>query len=364
MTTHAIDADVYTRVHAELATNFRRTGASKHDPAKRLLEDRESIDGWLVKLDKRHKNLRTGGLRGIIFDQEACKRILRDTGVTDMGTLRDRIADAIVRHRGHALGVVESTTVAADPSSSEDGSASSGNTKSVAEDNGAMRRGRWLDRDRSRSRSRSRSIAGRSENGAEVVTPAQAHAQRGQKSTQDVTNAAMEVLYPRPSRRVIYDAAIAVMSTGVDNMDAAEKRGKWAALMAPSGPIKPSPAMRKLILAASGVIMGTPWNPEDVIELDTNLLTARVAHKLAEHTDMGRVSLALRIIRRVAHMPGADLPTILECGVDDVRAKMRDAHNTMFSWEMQWGPDNVRRVPEPWIADVCKTALRLLDDLL
>ena len=165
MTTHAIDADVYTRVHAELATNFRRTGASKHDPAKRLLEDRESIDGWLVKLDKRHKNLRTGGLRGIIFDQEACKRILRDTGVTDMGTLRDRIADAIVRHRGHALGVVESTTVAADPSSSEDGSASSGNTKSVAEDNGAMRRGRWLDRDRSRSRSRSRSIAGRSENG-------------------------------------------------------------------------------------------------------------------------------------------------------------------------------------------------------
>jgi hypothetical protein len=175
--------------------------------------------------------------------------------------------------------------------------------------------------------------------------------------------AALAELYPlnMPLRKT-YDAAMSVMTDGVGDMSDAGKRAKWAALQAQA---KPGQAMRKLILAATGVMVGSPRKLGDAMDLDTAVLTVRVRHMLtADHPDTERVLLALRIIRRFTHLPGADLQTILECDDGDVRVRMTAASRLLFSWEMQWDVDNVRRVVAPWIAGVCKTAMRILDDLL
>ena len=361
-------AHVYTQVRAELAKNFFVTGATKHDPAKRLLETPDSLRNWLAKLDRCPKKLhRTddgGGPREIVFNLQACQRIMRDPTCTDVGDLRERIATAIVHHRTNAMGIEESTTEAAGPpslsSNEEDGAVSSDNTVPDVDAGRATRRGR----------SRSRSVTlldshNNVANEAHVDASPHAHEQlhRGQASIDAVMNSAMQALLS-PDLRATYDVAMAVLAHGIDGKSDAEKRVMWSSLC-PFGH-RHGPAMRNLVRAAAGVILGDAWTPEATIGLDTTLLTATVERVLpADDPDRARACLALRIIRRsTLLLPGATLETVLDCNADEVRGKMRDAHHLLFSWEMRWVDDERRRVPEPWIVDVCKTALRVLDDLM
>jgi hypothetical protein len=123
-----------------------------------------------------------------------------------------------------------------------------------------------------------------------------------------------------------------------------------------------------MIKKAIDALLGDACTADDAVDLDLALLTSMARRTLSANPaatpDTDRVCLAIGIIRRYTLLPDPTLGTTLDCEDNDVYGSMQHAHHQMFSWELRMAPDGSRRVPLPWVADVCRVALRILDDLM
>ena len=339
--------EIYAAVHREIHACWLVSHADKHD-ADTLLKtlNLPSLKNRLLaKLDRRNKvKDNRGGPSGIIFPLDVCQRIMNDVDNTDAYSLRDSIARAIVRHRVDALGVDETMTVDADHSYDDDDDMTGSNGSASSGGRSQHRRGGHANRSRSRS-------------------PPQRPPPHGDEAAPTIaaaTKAAIEALMP-PARLQTYTAAMSVLTEGVGDKSIADKRQLWTALC-PLGPLGKSIPRRKMIDAACGVLMGDAHGPEVALPHDMAVLTSMVERVLSGDLDKDRVCLALRIIRRHTLLPKAGLKTILECSEADVGKKMLNAGQQLFSWTMRYKPDGTSRpAPLPWVADVCRLALCILD---
>lgn len=378
MTNVPTNEDIYNATHKELRDCWLVTGANKHNPDSRLETLKlSSLIGLLAKIDRRSNRSNTKGGRGLIFPLETCQRIMDDPNNSDVHDLRESIAKAIVQHRIEALGVDETATI--DGMSFDDDY----DEDDDEESNGSVDR----ENDRGRAsgsynRSRSRSPVGcdeqkkQQQKKQQKKQPQERQDQdrqqeqrpRGMDTIEAVTKAAYAALMS-PNRLKIYNAAMSVL-TGDGLFDKQvhadpEQRSKsWMALCPPARQCQ-SPPWRKLINAASGVLMGDPCEPEAALSQDMAILKAAVDRVLSGGPDRHRACLALSIIRRSTLLPKATLMTVLQCGDQkEVGTKMLQVSSTLFSWAMRWSPDGSERAPpEPWVADVCKTAMRILHDM-
>lgn len=395
------NARIYRDVLETLQECYDETGAAKHYPQKRLMENRASLNGWLAKLDRRPKKAATSGPRGIIFTLEVCQRILRDDS-TNVSSLRERIASAIVHHRYDALGVDETMTHDADASSEEDNSnAASSKDESDDEDNDKgeddggvagdededededediRRRRSPVHRSRSRSRSQSRSPGGdrrrdfscerrnrrRSRNRPHGRQQQQQQPQQLPPSRLPCIAASIDAVMVAaltaimsPSDLAAYHAARGVLTSGIGGDTDADKRATWATLCIMNQPPPPSNLIA-MIKTACGVFIGDACSATEALDVDTAVLDQSVT---TWGVDNERAKFALRIIRRCTMLPGESLAIVLSCRPEEVDDRLRHAHHLMFSWEMRsMLPDGTRRRPVPWIADACQVALRLLDE--
>ena len=162
-----------------------------------------------------------------------------------------------------------------------------------------------------------------------------------------------------------YRAALPVLK-GIEGKSYAEKQAVWATLCIPQPPPLSDNAI-EILKKACGVFMGDPCSPADALRIAETFVAAAVdtTMTMRDHPDAARVRFALPTILRCTMLPNPPLPTVLACVDADVDDRLRDAHHLLFTWEMRrMLSDGTRRVPVPWIDDVCKTTLRLLDDLL
>ena len=164
------------------------------------------------------------------------------------------------------------------------------------------------------------------------------------------------------------NAALAVLTGTVTAMTAQQKRHLWASLCPSAATLPETSPRRKMIKKAIDALLGDACTADDAVDLDLALLTSMARRTLSANPaatpDTDRVCLAIGIIRRYTLLPDPTLGTTLDCEDNDVYGSMRHAHHQMFSWELRMAPDGSRRVPLPWVADVCRVALRILDDLM
>ena len=391
---------IYDAACAVLNECFAATRAAKHNPVRFRLENRQSLQAMLHKLDHRPKDItRSRGPRGIIFTLSVCQDIMGDDTNMNVSALRESIVDAIVYHRVHALGVDEALTIDAEPSS--EGSAGDASSGSRSWDSRRHRRNRRrCDRSRSRSRSgsRSRSRSGdyrrrrdrdperesgserddsrsRSPNTrrAQEAPPVQAlpraqQQQQQQHSRQQQLAAINAAIDPAlaallsPGDCAVYRVARRVLTGGVVGMSDAEKRQDWGAMCV----LNPIGCLKPVVNAACSVIMGEPRIIEHVSQTDARFLETCVRSLLHDNPDVDRVCFTLRTLRRYAMLPsGAPLAAVLECDEGAVDANLRRAYRLLFSWEMKMkAPDGTRRVPTPWVAELCRITLSVLDTLV
>jgi hypothetical protein len=304
---------IYQEVVAELQACYDITQADKHRPDKRMIENRAAINKWLIKLDRRNKTEDKGGL---VFTLEVCKKILRDPVCADVNAMRERIAIAIVEHRN---------IDAAHPSS--DSSDEENLPRSSDDENGP--------------------------NPKRICRSLHSTQAQGKMAIEFATSTVMRQL--AATDRVTFECASKVLKGGVQRMSDADKHELCTKLGNPFD----HPMMNVMVKAAYGVMFGASWG-------------APIASKFADATvdtmlrsaypiDGARACYALGIIRRCI-VPGATLDTVLDGG--PTSAKLGEALDTLHSWRMLFGTDGARRVPTPWIADMCKVAMRMLDDLI
>lgn len=176
--------------------------------------------------------------------------------------------------------------------------------------------------------------------------------------------AAMAAVVPRADLNA-YRAACPVLG-GIEGKSDAEKQAIWATLCIPQPPPLSDNA-KTMLKKACGVFMGDPCSPADALGIAEAFIVAAVdaTMTIRNHPDTARVRLALRILTRRSMLINPTLEKVLACVDAEVDDRLREAHHLMFPWEMRrMSPDGTRRRPIPWVADLCKAALRLIDDLL
>ena len=179
-----------------------------------------------------------------------------------------------------------------------------------------------------------------------------------------VMNAALGAVLSHSDLKA-YHAARSVFG-GLDGKSDAEKQAMWAKLCISQPPPLSDNAIA-MLKNACGVFMGVPCSPADALGIADAFVAAAVdtTMTMRDHLDAARVRFAFRIILRRTMLINPTLETVLACVNGEVDDRLREAHHLMFPWEMRrMSPDGTRRVPVPWVADLCKTTLRLLDDLM
>jgi hypothetical protein len=160
-----------------------------------------------------------------------------------------------------------------------------------------------------------------------------------------------------PAEHEVFDVASDVLKRGVDGMGDAGKRDMCSKL---GNPFVHPRGVDNLVKAAYGVVVsGDPCSEAIAAR---HVEAAVDALLLSTYPDEGsRASYALSIVRRCV-LRGATLESVFACRPD--ADKLGEALDRLHSWRALYDSDGARRVPTPWIADLCSVAMRMLNDLL
>jgi hypothetical protein len=376
----------------------------KYQPKRLLVE--KNLDNLVNKLDWRPapESPPDRRKRCLIFTPQVCREILEedDDSSTPVSELRTRIVEAIEYHRANALGVDDTMTSdlripSSDDEESEDGDPSRSRSRSRSRSHSPSTRRSPRDRSRSRSRSppRGQQQQQRAQPRGQQQQQQQRSPPRGQQQQQQqqrspprgqqqqqqrspprgrplllppgsaeeiaaLKNTAMQALLPQDFRT--FDAAYVVISQGVEGKSDAEKREIWGKIC-PLNTARSTRPFRDMVQVACDVFVGKRRaNNNDLMDLVIDVAVAAVPD---EHIDADRLRFALPIVYRCTMLPFPTPSVVLECEAAEVDEHLRAAYNLLFSWELRaLQPDGTRRVPEPWVAKICATALRLLDCIL